>query len=135
MMVEMVCGVLAGAAFGPNVGQACNPNAKTRTEPVNLGQCFVALDIDAFAPGYAERLQTLVQQMHDLPTADDAPGPVLVPGEKERVATTRQMVGGIDLHENVCSSLVRLGGKASVPLPDALVGVDATLGMVEVPAL
>jgi len=131
MMVEMVCGVLAGAAFGTNVGQACNPNAVSRTEPANLGQCFVALDLDAFTPGYAERLQALVEQMHGLPPADDAGGPVLVPGELEQQSSKRQRAEGIELHENVCSSLLRLASKTGVKVPASIAHVDPGLGLLK----
>lgn len=137
-------GVLAGSKVGPNLGMAMNPNAVTRTEPVNLGQCFVAIDpswsvlgvwfpflyfcalyfcacllsillyhsllfllslrsflfaslcmtdatyhaVSRFAEGYEDRLQMFVDQLHDLPTAADAAGPVLVPGDMVRASST-----------------------------------------------
>lgn len=37
-------GVLSGSNVGPRIGMSMNPNAVDRTEPVNLGQCFVAID-------------------------------------------------------------------------------------------
>lgn len=129
-MVEMMCGIFAGAAFGPNVGQACNPNALSRSEPVNLGQCFVVVDADRVSPGYAERMQQMVDQLHALPTAEGSNGPVLVPGEPEFRATDKHMKEGVPLHKNICSSLVRLGTKLSVALPRELQEVDPSLGAI-----
>ena len=102
-----------------------DPNAVDRQEPVNLGQCFVAIDPEKFCPGYPGRMQRLVNQMHDLPVADDAPGPVLVPGDPEREATDAQLVDGIDMHEDIAAALVKLGLTLDVPLPAGLANVAA----------
>jgi LDH2 family malate/lactate/ureidoglycolate dehydrogenase len=128
LMVEMMCGIFGGAAFGPNVGQACNPNALTRSDPVNLGQCFIAVDADRVSPGYAARMQQMVDQLHALPTAEGSKGPVLVPGEPESQATHKHMREGVPLHRNICSSLVRLAAKVGITVPSEFEGVDASLG-------
>ena len=125
LMVEMLSGVLAGSAVGPDLGMAMNPNAINRNDPINLGQMFVAIDPESFCPGYPSRLQRLADQMHELPRADDAPGPVLVPGDPERTATENQLKAGVDIHENVAAALVKLGETLEVPLPAGLQGVAA----------
>lgn len=123
LMVEMLSGVLANSACGPDLGMAMNPNAVNRTEPINLGQCFMAIDPDKFCPGYPARMDRLANQMRDLPRADDAPGPVLVPGDPEREATEKQEKDGLDIHENVAATLVALGKKLKVPLPAGFMGI------------
>lgn len=125
LMVEMLCGVLAGADFGPSVGQVMNPNAVGRSAPVNLGQCFIALDPARFCPGYAQRLDTLVQQLHALPLAPGAPGPVLVPGEKEQQTAKQQREHGISVHVKVAATLVELGEQLGVDVSSALRGAAA----------
>ena len=72
-----------------------NPNALGRLEPANLGQCFIALNPAFFPAGYSQRLRKLTDQLRDLPVAVDAPGPVLVPGDNERIRTEEQLEGGI----------------------------------------
>jgi LDH2 family malate/lactate/ureidoglycolate dehydrogenase len=120
MMVEMFCGVLADAKFGPNVGATMNPNAVGRTEGSNLGECFVAVDPSKFCAGYADRLQTLVDQLHALPQAAGARGPVLVPGEKEQRNSEEHMRTAIPISTNVAQSLAELAAKTGVPLPSSL---------------
>ena len=48
-----------------------------------------------------------------------------VPGDPEREATDAQLVDGIDMHENIAASLVKLGQTLCVPLPAGLTGVTA----------
>jgi len=77
-MVEMLTGILSGSNFGKLVGETMNPNAVNREEKANLGQCFIAIDSCKLCSGYSDRLSQLVEQMHSLPVARYAPGPVLV---------------------------------------------------------
>ena len=52
MMVDIFCGLMSGAASGPNVRKWTSHEV-----PANMGQFFVALDPDCFAPGMSGRLQ------------------------------------------------------------------------------
>jgi len=78
MMVELFCGILGGAAFGKNVRQWRDVNMNA-----NLGQCFVALDPECFAPDFPARLQTFLDETRGLKPADPNQ-PVLVAGDPER---------------------------------------------------
>ena len=53
MMVEIFCALMSGSAYGPNVRHWHNYSG----EVANLGQFFVALDPERFAPGFSDRLQ------------------------------------------------------------------------------
>uniref|UniRef100_A0A1I8ADM1 Malate/L-lactate dehydrogenase n=1 Tax=Steinernema glaseri TaxID=37863 RepID=A0A1I8ADM1_9BILA len=78
MMVEIMCGIMAGSAFGKNIRQW-----QTTDQTADLGQCFVAIDPDCFAPGFAERLQSFIDETRDLtPLRENEP--VLVAGDPER---------------------------------------------------
>ena len=66
---------------------------------------------------YAERLHSLVEDLHSLPMAVDAPGPVLVPGDPERFYTNEQTSTGVKLHKNVAATLVKLGESLGVDRP------------------
>ncbi|KAF7283894.1 hypothetical protein GWI33_022725 [Rhynchophorus ferrugineus] len=77
MLVEIFCGILSGSAYGPHVrkwGQS--------TELANLGQAFMAIDPNAFAPGFEDRMSDLIDYTRNLEPANPEK-PVLVHGDKE----------------------------------------------------
>ncbi|GAU90852.1 hypothetical protein RvY_03212 [Ramazzottius varieornatus] len=78
LMVEILCGILADAAFGPLVRAWGDPSGEA-----NLGQCFGAIDVNCFGNGFQQRLSALLNIMRHMdPT--DTKAPVLVPGDPER---------------------------------------------------
>ena len=60
-MVEVLCGILGGSAFGKNIRQW-----QTTEQNADLGQCFVAIDPECFAPGFGDRLQSFMDETRDL---------------------------------------------------------------------
>ena len=58
-MVELFCGILAGATWGPHIRSWQVPD---ETKVADLGQFFMALDPGVFGPGFEERLQQLMDQ-------------------------------------------------------------------------
>jgi len=99
-MVEIFCGVLAGASYGPNIRNWLN----TRTK-ANLGQCFIAVDPGCFAPGFEARLSDLMTHFRQMEPTD--PGlPVMVAGDPERKHMAQvDAEGGIRYHNNHIKSL------------------------------
>ena len=99
MMVEIFCALMSGSAYGPNVRHWHNYSGQV----ANLGQFFVALDPERFAPGFSDRLQVrkllnafnkivtflnfqdLMDHLRNSEPADPNK-PVLVPGDPERIA-------------------------------------------------
>ena len=67
-------------------------------------------------------------QLHELPLAQNAPGPVLVAGEKEIETARKQKEHGIKLHGKIAESLVALGERLDVAVPKAL---TSTLGQTD----
>uniref|UniRef100_A0A915DDF8 Malate dehydrogenase n=1 Tax=Ditylenchus dipsaci TaxID=166011 RepID=A0A915DDF8_9BILA len=61
MMVELFCGMLAGSKYGKNM-RTWRETAKV----ADCGQCFVALDPECFAPGFANRLQQFLDETRAL---------------------------------------------------------------------
>ena len=120
MMVEVLCGVLSGANFGRKIRTWQSPllsregEGEDDGEGANLGQCFVAIDPSAFAPGFPERVTDLVKQMRDLPSGAGQPR-VMVPGEPELNARREQDAKGIRLHESLIRNLDQLSEELSVP--------------------
>ncbi|OZC06867.1 hypothetical protein X798_06136 [Onchocerca flexuosa] len=60
-LVEIICGILADAKWGPYVRKWM-----TTTVIANLGQCFVAINPDGFAPNFEDRLQEFIDTMRGL---------------------------------------------------------------------
>jgi LDH2 family malate/lactate/ureidoglycolate dehydrogenase len=94
LMVEVLCGILSGSSYGPNIRKWSSANSAA-----NLGQCFMAIDPSAFGIGSEERLAHLLHQLRSLPSTNDQS--VNIPGDPERRAM--KIVdedGGITYHEN-----------------------------------
>jgi len=55
MAVDLICGLMGGANVGPNIRLWTNHDV-----PANLGQCFIAVDPNFFAPDLPSRLQVKI---------------------------------------------------------------------------
>ncbi|XP_032669327.1 uncharacterized oxidoreductase YjmC-like [Odontomachus brunneus] len=94
LMVEILCGVLSGSQFGPNIR-----TWKSGDRVADLGQCFMAINPEAFAQGSKERLSTLLGQLRGLPTSGQEP--VLIAGDPEKRHMEKvDREGGIAYHPN-----------------------------------
>uniref|UniRef100_A0A915PDW4 Malate dehydrogenase n=1 Tax=Setaria digitata TaxID=48799 RepID=A0A915PDW4_9BILA len=60
-LVEIFCGILGGAQWGPNIRQWMSVSVIA-----DLGQCFIAIDPEAFAPNFRDRLQKFIDTMRSL---------------------------------------------------------------------
>merc|ERR1711860_236122 len=77
-MVDLMCGVMSDSQYAYKVRRWTTSDRKA-----DLGQCYIAVDPEMFAPGMGNRLQDLIDHLRKLPPADPDK-PVLVPGDKER---------------------------------------------------
>ncbi|XP_060530924.1 uncharacterized oxidoreductase YjmC-like [Cylas formicarius] len=78
MLVEVLCGMLSGSAYGPNIRKWGKSD-----KIANLGQCFIAIDPKVFAPGFEQRMTDLMGYIRKLSPVDPKL-PVLVHGDPER---------------------------------------------------
>jgi len=112
LLVDILCGVLSGAAFGADVG---SPVA-TSGDPTNIGHFFMAVDIGAFrSPGdFGRDMDTLIGQ---LAGAAKEPGRdrIYIHGEKEFETRDFYLKNGIGLPEAVVEVLKAKGEETGVP--------------------
>ncbi|KAF8363773.1 hypothetical protein PRIPAC_90696 [Pristionchus pacificus] len=111
-LVEIFCGVLAGAHWGPNV-RRWGSNAAV----ADLGQCFIAVDTSAFAPDFSGRMQEFMDTMRGLPQSNPDE-PVEVAGDVEkRHEELVHALGGIPYHPNQIEFANNLAKKLGVAPP------------------
>lgn len=116
MMVEIFCGMLSGGAYGPHVRKWMSTDREA-----DLGQCFIAIDPAAFAPGFEQRMQTFMDEMRGLERAEGETNPVLVPGDPERIHIKLcEEKGGIPYHPNQISHAAELGKELNVKAPSTV---------------
>lgn len=100
MMVEMFCGILAGAEYSKHIR-----TWKETDRVANLGQCFVAINPENFALGFTERMSDLMS-IHRKMVPADPNFPVLVAGDMERMNMQEcDKMGGIPYHINVVNHM------------------------------
>lgn len=112
-LVEIVCGILADGAWGPGVRKWL-----TADRPANLGQCFAAIDPEAFAPDFRGRLQSLLDTLRKLPLAEHETNKVMVAGDPEREHMKLcDNAGGIPYHANQIAFAEKLAKDLGVKAP------------------
>jgi L-2-hydroxycarboxylate dehydrogenase (NAD+) len=112
--VDVLTGVLGGAAFGPNIIGLFSTAA-----PSDLGQAYLVMDPAAIdAPGaFERRLEAYCEQLVGAATVPDAPGRVLIPGEPEAEAEQRADARGIVVDATHARNLAELGDRLGIPFP------------------
>jgi L-2-hydroxycarboxylate dehydrogenase (NAD+) len=114
LAIDMLTGVLGGAAFGPNILGLFSTDG-----PSDLGQSFIVLDPSAVdAPGaFERRLEGYCEQLVEAETVPDAGGRVLIPGEPEAEAEQRADDRGVVIDATHARNLTALGERLGVPFP------------------
>lgn len=111
MMVEILCGILGGAAFGKNIRRW-----RSTEESANLGHCFVVIDPDCFASGFPDRLQQFLTETRESKALSEDK-PVLVAGDRERAHMAMcDELGGIVYDKIQFEQLEKLAKRWDVPL-------------------
>ncbi|XP_041054076.1 uncharacterized oxidoreductase YjmC-like isoform X1 [Carcharodon carcharias] len=111
LMVEVLCGILAGAHYSKNIRRW-----KDTDKVANLGQCFLAINPGCFAPGFEARLSDLLNIHRTLEQSE--PGlPVLTPGDPEALHIAEcERYGAIPYHVNVVNHMNSLAKELGVDL-------------------
>jgi LDH2 family malate/lactate/ureidoglycolate dehydrogenase len=113
VMVDIMCGVLAGARFGRPKREGPPPDG-----PMDVGHIVGAIDIAAFGPvdEFKRDLDDYIDALHEVPHAGHVDR-VRVAGEPEFEAQEQRLREGIPLHEEVEESLRRMSAELGVVLP------------------
>lgn len=113
LMVDVLSGILSGAAFGPYVS-----NLRRLDAPQNVGHFFAALDISAFMDPQ-EFLGSMERLVRDIKEARRAAGKeeIYLPGEIEWNWEEKRRREGIPVPEEVLAELRLLGERYGVELP------------------
>ncbi len=112
LMVDVLSGVLAGAAFGSHVS-----NLRCLDAPQNVGHFFAALDIGAFADPaeFQEEMEQLVREIRNSPRAPGCER-IYLPGEIEWECEERRRREGIPVPAEVLAELRQVGRHYQVAL-------------------
>ncbi|XP_030835235.1 uncharacterized protein LOC584101 [Strongylocentrotus purpuratus] len=109
LMVEVITGILGGAHFGTNIRKW-----SAGEREADLGQCFVALNPEAFAPGFSERMTSLIAMCRNAEPANGETE-VLVAGDRARHHMEKvAREGGIKYHRNLITKLDVLAARLEV---------------------
>jgi len=110
LLVDLLSGVLAGAAFGKDVGR---PSNKVGT---NIGHFFAAIKIENFrlVKNFKADMDAYIRTLKSTPKL---PGQnrIYIHGEKEFEQVDKNMASGVPLMPEVVSSLKQTGEKTGVP--------------------
>jgi LDH2 family malate/lactate/ureidoglycolate dehydrogenase len=114
LMVEILSGVLAGAAYSDLLGSESEPEGGV----VNLGHFFCALRVDAIRPvdEFRASMDDLQRRLKNTPKAEGQDR-VYVHGEKEYEEADRRSRDGIPLNPRVAEDLLGLSSELGVPFP------------------
>ena len=112
MLMDIMGGVISGAACAGDVGN----QFLDYDRPQNVGHFFLAMKPDLFIPKdeYLKRMDTLVQRVHAIPTAEGVEG-ILMPGEKERRSEATRRRTGLPYHPKEVAALQKEATKAGLP--------------------
>jgi len=117
LMVDVLCGMLTGAAFGPYLGDLYQEFSRNQ----NVGHFFMALRPDLFvsAPEFRSRMDQMIREVRSQPKADGV-ARIYMPGEIEDGVRAERTANGIPLTPEVYKELVALGQTYALPFPNPI---------------
>ena len=116
--VDIFCGVLSGANFGPWVPPFVPfLDPKENAPGKGIGHFFGVWDIEGFMdkPEFLDRMDLWIETFKNSDAIDGKQ--VLIPGEQETLAYANRKKNGIPMQEKVAQDLEKLSKKIAIPLP------------------
>ena len=117
LLVDVLCGVLSGSAFGLDVDNLEKPGPGGVAAP-RVGHFFMAVDIARFMPveEFRQRLDALFSMLKGSKRSLDQ-AIIYVHGEKEHMRSLLHERAGIPITENVFNALRRIAEECGVEPP------------------
>ncbi|TDF98341.1 Ldh family oxidoreductase [Paenibacillus piri] len=114
MAIEIMCGVLSGAAYGPHV----NNLYKDGDSAANVGHSFILLDISRWmaVEHYFDIMEEFLREVKDVPKAAGV-DEIHYPGERRHAKYAARSVAGIHISQEVVNELTQLGEDLKVVFP------------------
>ncbi|PLR69201.1 Ldh family oxidoreductase [Bacillus sp. UMB0893] len=118
LAVEILTGVLSGAAFGPHVKNLYNDDEKNHA---NVGHFFILLDIEKFM-NMELFFTSLKNLLNEMKMVDKKPEieEIRYPGERRRRDEIQRRHNGIQLSPEVVEELILLGNHYRVEFPSPI---------------
>ena len=115
LAIEMMTGVLSGAAYGPHVRNLY----KDGDPAANVGHCFILLDIAKWMPleQYFDTMEKFLHEVKAVPKAKGA-NEIFYPGERRYAHFVRRSGEGLPVPQEVADELARLGEQWGVSFPE-----------------
>ena len=125
LMIEVLCGVLTGAAFGPHVTDLYDEGEGKQ----NVGHFFSAFSVENFMPIaiFQERLRQFVTEVRSQPRMPGVDR-IYLPGEKEFEARAGSVQAGIPIAPSGWRELASLAAQLRVPSLEERLMVVGKLG-------
>ena len=113
LMWEVLTGVLAGLAYGPNVGPL-----EDRTKPQEVSHFLLAIDPTAYLPleQFTARIDSLIEQIRDVPPSPGVERPY-APGEQGYLRSAAREREGIPLSARRQAEMTAISQRTGVALP------------------
>lgn len=113
--VEILTGILAGAAFGPHVNNIYDEES----DYANVGHFFILLDIEKFmnVELFTTYLNNLLSEMKEIPRVP-AVDEIRYPGERRKKESSFHYENGIPLSTIVKNELSELGQQENIKFPE-----------------
>lgn len=113
-MVEVLTGILSGSNYATHI-RKWTLDSDPMVDGANLGQVFIAVAPDCFAPGFEDRMSDMNGILRNLPPVDEKK-PVLVPGDPESAHMKKvDKDGGIQYHINQLKACDEWADKLNIP--------------------
>ncbi|AJY74199.1 Ldh family oxidoreductase [Paenibacillus beijingensis] len=112
MSIEMLTGILSGAAFGPHVGSIYNDS----DGEANVGHSFILLDISKWMDmeTYLQETDRMIGEVTGSPRNADADR-IYYPGERRQNEYARRKSQPLKLTEQTEAELLQLGSELGIP--------------------
>lgn len=113
LMLDVLSGVLSGAAFGPYL---CNMWNDFKN-PQNVGHYFTVLDVKKFLPleQFTANMDTMIRDIKASPRAKGV-DEIFLPGEMEYRKRQQRLADGIPLGAKTFSDLAEIGARMNLKL-------------------